>query len=105
MGKIRRTKDLVGLFGPCGGGYSRRLEASVETERVVRQLAEVITEQQKIVDHLATHLEALKAMMFEHRPAFREEFRKQVDNVDTADVVQAVNRTAERIEMLQQTLG
>lgn len=42
---------------------------------------ETMLHQQKLLLDLKVQIESLKAMMFEHRPAFTEAFAEQVDKI------------------------
>ncbi len=43
----------------------------------LNELSALLVAQQRMISSLKTEVEALKNMMFEHRPPFREEFERQ----------------------------
>ena len=43
----------------------------------LNELSVLLVAQQRMISSLKTEIEALKNMMFEHRPPFREEFERQ----------------------------
>ena len=43
----------------------------------LNELSALLVAQQRMISALKTEVEALKNMMFEHRPPFREEFERQ----------------------------
>jgi uncharacterized coiled-coil protein SlyX len=49
----------------------------VAEKDTLNELSALLVAQQRMISSLKTELEALKNMMFEHRPTFREEFERQ----------------------------
>lgn len=45
------------------------------------EIYETMMHQQKVLLDVKIQIEALKAMMFEHRPAFTDAFAQQVNNI------------------------
>lgn len=50
-------------------------------EENLAEIYETMIHQQKLLLDLKIQIESLKAMMFEHRPAFTEAFAQQVSNL------------------------
>lgn len=46
-------------------------------KETLNELSALLVAQQRMISSLKTELDALKNMMFEHRPPFREEFERQ----------------------------
>jgi len=61
-------------------------------------LQEVLLDQQRQIRHLTLHLEALKRMMFEHRPAFVPSFEHQLGAVDSSGLLKQTDETIGRLE-------
>jgi hypothetical protein len=49
----------------------------VSEKDTLNELSALLVAQQRMISSLKTEIEALKNMMFEHRPPFREEFERQ----------------------------
>ncbi len=60
----------------------------------------LLLEQQKTIRQLQLHLEALKRMMFEHRPPFVPAFEHQVGAVEASGFLQSTDETLKKIERL-----
>jgi len=49
----------------------------VSEKETLNELSALLVAQQRMISSLKAEVEALKNMMFEHRPPFREEFERQ----------------------------
>jgi hypothetical protein len=49
----------------------------VAEKDTLNELSALLLAQQRMISSLKTEIDALKNMMFEHRPPFREEFERQ----------------------------
>ncbi len=59
---------------------------------------ELLLDQQKQIRHLSLHLEALKRMMFEHRPPFIPAFEHQLGAVEASGVLRPIDGALQRLE-------
>jgi hypothetical protein len=59
---------------------------------------ELLLDQQRQIRHLTLHLEALKRMMFEHRPPFVPAFEHQLGAVESSGLVKKIDETINRVE-------
>jgi len=59
---------------------------------------ELLLDQQRQIRHLTLHLEALKRMMFEHRPPFVPAFEHQLGAVESSGLVKEIDETINRVE-------
>ncbi len=73
----------------------------------LNELSALLVAQQRMISSLKTEIEALKNMMFEHRPAFREEFERQRAKLATSkpkddDARARVEAALQRLEDLDE---
>jgi hypothetical protein len=61
-------------------------------------LYELLHSQQRQIRHLTLHLEALKSMMFEHRPPFVPAFEHQLGAVESSGLLKQIDETIRRLE-------
>lgn len=61
---------------------------------------ELLLLQQKQIRELKLHLEALKRMMFEHRPAFVPAFEQQLGAVEASGALREADDTIRRLEQI-----
>jgi hypothetical protein len=59
---------------------------------------ELLLAQQKQIRHLQLHLEALKRMMFEHRPPFVASFEHQLGAVESSGFLREIDDSIRRLE-------
>ncbi len=59
---------------------------------------ELLLDQQKQIRDLKLHLEALKRMMFEHRPPFVPAFENQLGAVESAGFLREIDGAIQRLE-------
>ncbi len=59
---------------------------------------ELLLAQQKQIRELKLHLEALKRMMFEHRPPFVASFEQQLGAIEAAGFLREVDDSVSRLE-------
>ena len=62
------------------------------------EIYELILAQQKQIRELKLHLEALKRMMFEHRPPFVPAFEHQLGAVETSGFLRESDESIGRLE-------
>ncbi|HWR35819.1 MAG TPA: hypothetical protein VN622_08140 [Clostridia bacterium] len=62
---------------------------------------EILLEQHKAIRDARLQVESLKAMMFDHRPAFRESFAQQVEIVSASEPLRQFDA---QIAALEQSL-
>lgn len=68
------------------------------------EILETMVHQQKLLLDVKIQVESLKAMMFEHRPAFTEAFAQQVNNIlEKPEIQQMQAQIAELDETLKRT--
>ncbi len=60
----------------------------------------LLLEQQKTIRQLQLHLEALKRMMFEHRPPFVPAFEHQLGAIEASGFLRNADETLKKIERL-----
>ena len=63
---------------------------------------ELLLAQQKQIRELKLHLEALKRMMFEHRPPFVPAFEHQLGAVESSGFLRRSDESIRRLERLVQ---
>lgn len=63
---------------------------------------ELLLSQQKQIRELKLHLEALKRMMFEHRPPFVPAFEHQLGAVESSGLLRESDESIRRLERLAQ---
>ena len=63
---------------------------------------ELLLAQQKQIRELKLHLEALKRMMFEHRPPFVASFEQQLGAVESSGFLREIDDSVRRLERLLQ---
>jgi hypothetical protein len=61
---------------------------------------ELLLGQQKQIRELKLHLEALKRMMFEHRPLFVPAFEQQLGAVESSGALREMDESIRRFEQL-----
>ena len=62
------------------------------------EIYELILAQQKQIRELKLHLEALKRMMFEHRPLFVPAFEHQLGAVESSEFLRETDDAVRRLE-------
>lgn len=68
------------------------------------EILETMVHQQKLLLDVKIQVESLKAMMFEHRPAFTEAFAQQVNNIlEKPEIQQMQAQIAELDATLKRT--
>jgi uncharacterized coiled-coil protein SlyX len=77
----------------------------VSEKQTLNELSALLVAQQRMISALKTEVEALKNMMFEHRPPLREEFEKQRAKLASSkpkdnDVRARVEAALEKLEEL-----
>ncbi len=60
----------------------------------------LLLEQQKAIRQLQLHLEALKRMMFEHRPPFVAAFEHQLGAIEASEFLRNTDETLKKVERL-----
>jgi hypothetical protein len=68
------------------------------TESELRDIYEIVLEQQKAIRNLKVELESLKKMMFDHRPEFIPIFGENVKIVSETAQVKSVDEMILRLE-------
>ena len=66
--------------------------------QTILALFETLLEQQKAIRDVKIQVESLKAMMFEHRPQFREPFAQQVSRISGSEGLQKLDLASARLE-------
>ena len=61
---------------------------------------ELLLAQEKQLRELKLHLEALKRMMFEHRPAFVPSFEHQLAAIESSGALREMDDSIRRLEQL-----
>ncbi|HET7186436.1 MAG TPA: hypothetical protein VFI82_17275 [Terriglobales bacterium] len=64
------------------------------------QVYQVLLSQQRQIRQLTLHLEALKRMMFEHRPPFVPAFEHQLGAVESAGLLRPSDQAIQELERL-----
>ncbi|MGZ4826501.1 MAG: hypothetical protein ACXVY9_03980 [Terriglobales bacterium] len=64
------------------------------------QVYQLLLSQQKQIRQLTLHLEALKRMMFEHRPPFVAAFEHQLGAVESAGLLRPSDLAIQNLERL-----
>ncbi len=59
---------------------------------------ELLLSQQRQIRHLTLHLEALKRMMFEHRPPFVQAFEQQVGAIEASGLPKEMDEKIRQLE-------
>jgi hypothetical protein len=59
---------------------------------------EILLAQQKQIRQLTLHLEALKRMMFEHRPPFVASFEHQLGALESSDFLRKIDDAIRELE-------
>lgn len=62
------------------------------------EIFETMVHQQKLLLDVKIQVESLKAMMFEHRPAFTEAFAQQVTNILNKPEIQQMQAQIKELE-------
>jgi hypothetical protein len=79
----------------------------VSDKDTLNELSALLVAQQRMISSLKMEVEALKNMMFEHRPPFREEFERQRAKLASAkpkdeDARARVEAALQRLEELDE---
>ncbi len=67
-------------------------------EQDMMEIYETMVHQEKMLLELKIQVESLKAMMFEHRPAFTDAFARQVSKIMQSRGIQQLQQQIDQLE-------